>query len=161
MRATCWLCFHSECASAVADTATGLLEILGAIGLLVPFTARAASVCLVLLLITMFPANVRAARQNLTTGGSAATENALAVCLYRCSWHGEFWRIVTTPPNRTQSESLRYARFKLAHTSWCRRPLRPSCRCCNRWPSSGLARRDRARTNMRAVAALKNEVSQR
>jgi uncharacterized membrane protein len=50
-------------------TVTGILEILGAIGLFVPRTARAASICLALLLLALFPANIRAARQNLTIGG--------------------------------------------------------------------------------------------
>lgn len=47
-------------------TATGVLEILGAVGLLIPDTAlpgirTAAAVCLAVLMIAMFPANVRAA----------------------------------------------------------------------------------------------------
>jgi uncharacterized membrane protein len=50
-------------------TASGLLEILGAIGLLVPGAARAACLCLALLLVAMFPANVYAARQHLTIAG--------------------------------------------------------------------------------------------
>jgi uncharacterized membrane protein len=50
-------------------TATGLLEILGAIGLFLPATARAACLCLALLLIALFPANVYAARQRLTIAG--------------------------------------------------------------------------------------------
>jgi len=50
-------------------TVTGILEILGAIGLFVPRTARAASICLALLLLALFPANIRAARQDLTIGG--------------------------------------------------------------------------------------------
>ncbi len=50
-------------------TITGTLEILGAIGLIVPITARAAAICLALLLIAMFPANVHAARQRLTIAG--------------------------------------------------------------------------------------------
>jgi uncharacterized membrane protein len=50
-------------------TVTGILEILGAIGLFVPRTAQAASICLALLLLALFPANIRAARQNLTIGG--------------------------------------------------------------------------------------------
>ena len=54
-------------------TVSGLLEILGAVGLLVPATARVAAVCLALLLMTMFPANVSAARRNLTIGGKAVT----------------------------------------------------------------------------------------
>jgi uncharacterized membrane protein len=54
-------------------TITGLLEILGAAGLLFPATAGAAAVCLSVLLMAMFPANVRAALGNLTIGGRAAT----------------------------------------------------------------------------------------
>ncbi|OWR29957.1 hypothetical protein CDO73_12835 [Saccharibacillus sp. O23] len=50
-------------------TLTGLLEIAGAIGLLLPATSRAASIGLALLLAAMFPANVLAARERLTIGG--------------------------------------------------------------------------------------------
>jgi uncharacterized membrane protein len=50
-------------------TLTGVLEILGAIGLLVAVTARIACICLALLLIALFPANIHAARQNLTIAG--------------------------------------------------------------------------------------------
>jgi uncharacterized membrane protein len=52
---------------------TGVLEILGAVGLVVPHTAPVAAVCLALLLIALFPANVRAAGHNLTIGGRPAT----------------------------------------------------------------------------------------
>jgi uncharacterized membrane protein len=48
---------------------TGYLEILGAIGLVVPATARLAAVCLAILLVALFPANVRAARMHLTILG--------------------------------------------------------------------------------------------
>ncbi|WP_325063578.1 DoxX family protein [Risungbinella massiliensis] len=50
-------------------TATGLLEIAGAIGIMIPATSYTACVCLVVLLIAMFPANVYAAKQKLTIGG--------------------------------------------------------------------------------------------
>ena len=43
-------------------TLTGILEILGAIGLFVPSTARLACICLALLLVALFPANIHAAR---------------------------------------------------------------------------------------------------
>lgn len=43
-------------------TVTGVLELLGAVGLLVPPTAPVAAICLAVLLVVMFPANVRAAR---------------------------------------------------------------------------------------------------
>jgi uncharacterized membrane protein len=41
---------------------TGVLEFLGAVGLLVPATRFAATVCLLLLMVAMFPANIYAAR---------------------------------------------------------------------------------------------------
>ena len=50
-------------------TFTGVLEILGAIGLFVPITARAACICLALLLVALFPANIHAAHKHLTIAG--------------------------------------------------------------------------------------------
>jgi uncharacterized membrane protein len=41
---------------------TGVLEFLGAVGLLVPVTRVAAAVCLLSLMLAMFPANIYAAR---------------------------------------------------------------------------------------------------
>ncbi len=48
---------------------TGVLEIVGVIGLLLPITARPACICLALLLIALFPANVYAAQKQLTIAG--------------------------------------------------------------------------------------------
>ncbi len=62
-------------------TITGILEILGAIGLLLPWTARAAAACLATLLIAMFPANVHAAREHLRIGSSEATALPLRTIL--------------------------------------------------------------------------------
>jgi uncharacterized membrane protein len=50
-------------------TITGVLEIVGALGLLHPYTARPAAAGLCLLLFCLFPANVRAANEKLTIGG--------------------------------------------------------------------------------------------
>src|SRR5215471_6990933 len=44
-------------------TITGLCEVLGAVGLLIPRVAPVAALGLSLLLIVLFPANIRAARQ--------------------------------------------------------------------------------------------------
>ena len=52
---------------------TGVCEVLGAVGLLVPSVQRLAGMGLVLLLIAMFPANVNATRKRLTLGGRPAT----------------------------------------------------------------------------------------
>lgn len=54
-------------------TVTGLLELAGAVGLLLPATAPWAAVGLALLMIVMFPANVSAARRRLTLGGHPVT----------------------------------------------------------------------------------------
>lgn len=59
-------------APAIIITITGVLEILGAVGLLIPLTTRAAAVCLAILLAAMFPANMRAAREHLTIMGRPA-----------------------------------------------------------------------------------------
>jgi uncharacterized membrane protein len=54
-------------------TITGFCEILGAVGLLISRVAPVAALGLTLLLIVVFPANVRAARQRITIGGRPAT----------------------------------------------------------------------------------------
>jgi uncharacterized membrane protein len=50
-------------------TLTGIFELLGALGLLYPYTARLAAFGPCLMLLCRFPANVRAAREGLTIGG--------------------------------------------------------------------------------------------
>lgn len=61
--------------------ATGVLEILGAVGLLIPAVAPLAAACLAMLLIALFPANIRAAREGLTIGGRPATALPLRTLL--------------------------------------------------------------------------------
>ena len=51
-------------------TITGILEILGAIGLMLPRVAPYAALGLSLMLLAVFPANVHAARNRLTIAGS-------------------------------------------------------------------------------------------
>lgn len=52
---------------------TGMLEFAGAVGLLFPRLRAAAACSLIVLLIAMFPANVKAARDRLNLGGRPAT----------------------------------------------------------------------------------------
>jgi uncharacterized membrane protein len=54
-------------------TITGILELLGAIGLLMPRIATVAAYALSALLVAMFPANVRAARAGVLVVGRRAT----------------------------------------------------------------------------------------
>ena len=52
---------------------SGVLEIAGAIGLLIPRTRKLAGICLVLLLVALFPANVYAALNDIPLRGEAPT----------------------------------------------------------------------------------------
>ena len=52
---------------------TGLCELAGAIGLLLPQFRNAAGICLIALLVAMFPANAKAAREKLLVAGRPAT----------------------------------------------------------------------------------------
>jgi uncharacterized membrane protein len=62
-------------------SATGVFEVLGAVGLLVRAVAPLAAVCLAILLVALFPANMRAAREHLTIGGRPATALPLRTLL--------------------------------------------------------------------------------
>lgn len=62
-------------------TITGVLELAGAAGLLLPATARLAAGCLALLMVAMFPANVSAARRAVALGGRPPTPLPLRTVL--------------------------------------------------------------------------------
>jgi uncharacterized membrane protein len=52
---------------------TGVLELAGAVGLMLERTRKAAGVCLAVLFVAMLPANVHAALNDVTLGGEPAT----------------------------------------------------------------------------------------
>lgn len=52
---------------------TGVLELLGALGLIVPQTRRAAGYCLALLFVVMLPANIYAATADVPLAGEPAS----------------------------------------------------------------------------------------
>lgn len=60
---------------------TGVCEVLGAVGLLIPRTRRIAAVALILLLIAVLPANIHAARSALTLNDAPVTPLAPRVAL--------------------------------------------------------------------------------
>jgi uncharacterized membrane protein len=60
---------------------TGVLEVLGAVGLLVPATRSLAGTGLILLLVAMFPANVAAARKGVPLRGKPPTPLPLRLFL--------------------------------------------------------------------------------
>lgn len=73
-------------------TLTGILELAGALGLLVPPLIAPAALALSGLLIAMFPANIYAAVNNLTIGGRQATPLAIRLPL-QLFWIGALWWI--------------------------------------------------------------------
>lgn len=62
-------------------TVTGVLELAGAAGLLLPATYRPAAACLAVLMLAMFPANVYAARHRMELAGKPATPLPLRTAL--------------------------------------------------------------------------------
>ncbi|MBM7583720.1 putative membrane protein [Bacillus pakistanensis] len=62
-------------------TITGIFEIVGAIGLLFPFTSKMASVFLGILLVVMFPANIYAAKTKMTISHRPTTPLLLRTVL--------------------------------------------------------------------------------
>ena len=58
---------------ALLVTLTGILELAGAAGLVWTRTSRLAALCLAILFVAMFPANVYAAKHHLTIAGSPVT----------------------------------------------------------------------------------------
>jgi uncharacterized membrane protein len=70
-------------------TVTGVLEYAGAFGLLIPLTAPTAAICLAVLLIAMFPANIDAAKRGLTLSGrrvmSAVPRGILQLVFIACA----------------------------------------------------------------------------
>jgi len=52
---------------------TGICEVLGAIGLMIPFTRTAAGFCLVAMFVAIFPANIKAAVEHISLNGKAPT----------------------------------------------------------------------------------------
>ena len=83
----------------VLVTLTGILEAIGALGLLVPPLVPLAAVALSGLLIAMFPANIYAAINNLTIAGRAATPLALRLPM-QLFWIGALWWIARTEGGR-------------------------------------------------------------
>ncbi len=82
-------------------TFTGIAEILGAIGLLVPRTRRIAGIALILFLIAVLPANIYAAQAGLTIRGSAATPMIPRIAL-QLLFIGLLWWSAVRAPSKSQ-----------------------------------------------------------
>jgi uncharacterized membrane protein len=78
-------------------SATGVLELLGAIGLMVPRALPAAAYGLIALLVAMFPANVQAAREGLMIRGRRATPLLWRLPL-QLFWIAALWWVRSPTP---------------------------------------------------------------
>jgi uncharacterized membrane protein len=85
-------------APALLVTVTGLLELAGAIGLLVPQAVPAAAYGLMALLVAMFPANVRAAREGLSIAGRGAMPLVWRLPL-QLFWIAALWSVRSPIPS--------------------------------------------------------------
>jgi uncharacterized membrane protein len=82
---------------ALLVTTTGVLEFIGAAGLLLPSTAAAAAYGLIALLVAMLPANLYAARAGLVIAGRRATPIVWRVPL-QLFWIGALWWVAQSLP---------------------------------------------------------------
>jgi uncharacterized membrane protein len=87
---------------------TGVLELAGAIGLWVRPFKRAAAVCLVLLMLAMFPANVYAALNGVEFNGDAA-DPLLQRTLIEVLWLGAAVAVATEPARAKRPEPVEAA----------------------------------------------------
>ena len=94
---------------------TGMFEIAGAVGLLVPRTRRLAGICLVLLLIAQFPANVNAALGGITLGGEAPTPLWLRAPMQLLGIAMVWWPSITARPEQAGRLSTRRPVVKHEH----------------------------------------------
>lgn len=84
-------------APALLVTVTGVLEFLGAIGLLLPQALPAAAYGLMALLVAMFPANALAAREGLMVAGRRATPLLWRLPL-QLFWIAALWWVRSPTP---------------------------------------------------------------
>jgi uncharacterized membrane protein len=85
-------------------TLTGVFELLGAVGLLIPSTVVPAAYGLILLLLAMFPANVHAARAGLTVAGRRASPLVWRLPL-QLFWIGALWWVAHVARSRVFTPS--------------------------------------------------------
>jgi uncharacterized membrane protein len=83
---------------------TGVFEIAGAIGLLVPRTRRLAGIGLVLLLIAQFPANVNAALNGIPLGGEPPTPLWLRAPMQLLFIAMVWWTSITSRPGEAKRQ---------------------------------------------------------
>ncbi len=95
---------------------TGLFEIAGGIGLLVPWTRTLASRCLILLLVVMFAANVHAAVNDIPLGGDAPIPLWVRAPMQLLYIGMTWWAATRATPDQVEHRSPRPSRRDRAVT---------------------------------------------
>ena len=103
---------------------TGVLEFMGAAGLLVPRFRSLAGICLILLLIALFPANVNAALKGTTLRGKPATPLWLRAPM-QLLFIGLLWWASVTEGGRRVCGRYSFALSGLCHCPLLTQGLRP------------------------------------
>jgi uncharacterized membrane protein/GNAT superfamily N-acetyltransferase len=117
-------------APALLVSLTGVLELAGAVGLLVPPLVRWAALALAALLVALFPANVRAHRAGLQIAGRRATP-ILPRLLLQLFWIGCLLRVaaadapLAAPVPAAHNESARRGTRASDHASHAFMDVRP------------------------------------
>jgi uncharacterized membrane protein len=83
-------------------TFTGVCEILGAVGLLVPRTRRIAAAALIVFMLAVLPANIHAARTGVTLRGAPATPIVPRVALQGLFIALLWWSGLAVPRRRSR-----------------------------------------------------------
>ena len=86
---------------------TGVFEIAGTVGLLVPRTRRLAGIGLVLLLVAMFPANVNAVLNGIPLGGEPPTPLWLRTPMQLLFIGMVWWTAVSARPKKAERPPTR------------------------------------------------------
>jgi uncharacterized membrane protein len=84
-------------------TFTGICELLGAIGLLIPRTRRIAALALILLLVSVLPANIYAAHAGVTLRGAPPTPMIPRIALQVFFIAALWWSGARKPGARTHA----------------------------------------------------------
>jgi uncharacterized membrane protein len=84
-------------------TFTGICEIAGGVGLLLPRTRRLAGIALIVFLIAVLPANIHAALSGITLGGAPPTPLVPRILLQVLFIFLVWWSAVRVPPTPPRS----------------------------------------------------------
>ena len=95
---------------------TGVFEIAGAVGLLLPQTRKLAGICLILLLVAMFSANVNAALNDIPLGGQDPTPLWLRTPMQLLYIGMIWWTSIKEPSKEAEGSGVREPGIKQERT---------------------------------------------